>query len=62
MPNALNATEDDVGKPKFLLVGSTGSGKTAQILTLPGKTFAYIFDPSALATLKGYDIDKGLSR
>ena len=57
MPNAKNATADDVGKPKFLLVGSTGSGKTSQMLTLPGKTFVYLFDPAALATLKGYDID-----
>jgi hypothetical protein len=57
MPNAKDATEEQVGRPKFLLVGSTGSGKTAQMLTLPGKTFAYLFDPSALATLKGYDID-----
>ena len=57
MPNAKNATAEEVGLPKFLLVGSTGSGKTAQMITLPGKTFAYLFDPSALATLKGYDID-----
>ncbi|HEC66880.1 MAG TPA: hypothetical protein ENI23_16515 [bacterium] len=55
MPNAKDAK--DIGKPKFLLLGSTGSGKTAQILTLPGKTFCYLFDPSALATLKGHDID-----
>lgn len=57
MPNAKDATADDVGQPKFLLVGSTGSGKTSQMITLPGKTFAYLFDPSALATLKGHDID-----
>jgi len=57
MPNAKDVTEDDVGKPKFLLIGSTGSGKTSQILTLPGRTFVYIFDPSALATLKGHDIE-----
>lgn len=57
MPNAKNATEEDVGKPKFLLLGPSGSGKTSQLLTLPGKTFAYLFDPSALSTLKGYDIE-----
>jgi len=57
VPNAKDVTDEDIGKPKFLLIGSTGSGKTTQILTLPGKTFVYIFDPSALATLKGYDID-----
>jgi len=57
MPNAKDATQEELGKPKFLLVGPTGSGKTAQILTLPGKTFAYLFDPSSLLTLKGHDIE-----
>ena len=57
MPNAKDVTDEEIGKPKFLLIGSTGSGKTAQMLTLPGKTFAYLFDPSALSTLKGYDIE-----
>lgn len=57
MPNAKAVSVNDLGKPKFLLVGSTGSGKTSQILTLPGRTFAYLFDPSALATLRGHDID-----
>jgi len=57
MPNAKNAGAEEVGKPKFLLVGSTGCGKTAQIATLPGRTFAYLFDPSALATLRGFDIE-----
>ena len=55
MPNAMNT--EDIGKPNFLLLGPTGSGKTSQILTLPGKTFCYLFDPSALATLKGHDIE-----
>ena len=57
MPNAKDATVEDVGKPKILLFGPSGSGKTSQIITLPGKTFAYLFDPSALSTLKGHDID-----
>lgn len=56
MPNAADPSID-IGKPKFLLVGPTGSGKTSQIATLPGKTFAYLFDPSALATLRGQDIE-----
>lgn len=56
MPNARDADINEIGRPKFLLVGSTGSGKTAQIATLPGRTFAYLFDPSALATLRGFDI------
>jgi len=55
MPNAKDAK--DIGKAKFLLLGPTGSGKTSQILTLPGKTFCYLFDPSSLATLKGHDIE-----
>lgn len=57
MPNAKDIHKEDIGRPKFLLVGPTGSGKTAQIATLPGKTFVYIFDPSALATLRGQDIE-----
>lgn len=57
MPNAKDVTVNDVGKPKFLLVGSGGAGKTSQLLTLPGKTFVYIFDPAALTTLRGSDIE-----
>lgn len=38
---------------RILLVGPTGSGKTSQIWTLPGRKFVYIFDPNSLATLKG---------
>lgn len=57
MPNAKDITANDAGKPKFLLVGPGGSGKTSQMLTLPGRTFAYFFDPSALTTVRGHDID-----
>ena len=42
---------------KILLLGDTGSGKTTQFLTLPGKKYAYLFDPNAKLTLRGYDID-----
>ncbi len=38
----------------ILLLGRTGSGKTAQIVTLPGKKFVYIWEPNALETLRGY--------
>lgn len=38
---------------RLLVVGSTGSGKTAQLWTLPGKKFAYIFDPNSDLTLEG---------
>jgi GTPase SAR1 family protein len=41
----------------LLVVGDTGAGKTAMMLSLPGKKFAYLFDPSALSTLSGFDID-----
>jgi len=57
VPNAKNATAEQVGKPKIIVVGQGGAGKTAQILTLPGRTFAYLFDPAALSTLRGHDID-----
>ncbi len=54
MPNALNATTPP---RKFLMVGDTGSGKTTQFLTLPGKKYLYIFDPSGLVSVKGFDVD-----
>jgi hypothetical protein len=38
---------------RILIVGPTGSGKTSQIWTLPGKKFAFIFDPNSAVTLKG---------
>lgn len=41
------------GKPKILALGTAGSGKTTQILTFPGKTFCYLFDPNATRSLAG---------
>lgn len=55
MPNALTAHERTA--KKFLLIGPTGSGKTSQLLTLPGKKFAYLFDPNAIDSLQGHDVD-----
>jgi hypothetical protein len=55
MPNAKNAHETTA--KKFLLLGKTGSGKTSQLLTLPGKKFAYLFDPNAILSLQGHDVD-----
>ncbi len=42
---------------KILLLGDTGSGKTTQLLTLPTPRFAYLFDPNAILSLKGFDVE-----
>lgn len=55
MPNAKGA--EALSKHKFLLLGDTGSGKTTQLLTFPGKKFAYLFDPNAILSLRGHDIE-----
>jgi hypothetical protein len=53
-----NASNMEVSPFKrILVVGRTGSGKTAQIWSLPGKKFGYIFDPNASSTLVGCDMD-----
>jgi hypothetical protein len=58
VPNAKDLLDiSDLGLPKFLLIGGAGSGKTTQLLTLPGKTFAYFFDPAALSAIRGHDIE-----
>lgn len=54
MPNAKNAPP---GVKHFMLWGQTGTGKTTQFLTLPGKKFAYLFDPAALEAIRGFDIE-----
>ncbi len=54
MPNAKDA---NVLNRNILAVGLGGSGKTAQIPTFEGKTFAYFFDAHALDTVQGFDIE-----
>jgi len=55
MPNAKDAGLSTV--ERILVAGKTGTGKTAQIWTLPGRKFAYIFDPNSMSTLRGCNID-----
>lgn len=55
MANAKNAHE--TATHKFLLLGDTGSGKTTQVLTLPGKKFMYLFDANAILSLRGHDVE-----
>jgi hypothetical protein len=61
-----NAKDTDISAAKRILIaGRTGTGKSTQIWSLPGKKFAYIFDPNALSALvaqpphrpQGCDID-----
>lgn len=49
-----NATNAIRKAHTIFMLGTTGSGKTAQIVSLPGKKFVYIWEPNALETLRGY--------
>lgn len=57
MPNAKDLKGIKPPPPKILAVGEAGAGKTTQFLTLPGKKFIYLFDPNAINSLIGYDVD-----
>jgi hypothetical protein len=50
----------DAAAPSFnrlLVLGRAGSGKTTQVWSLPGRKFAYLFDPNALLSLRGCDLE-----
>ena len=55
MPNAKDLKQPD--KHLFLVLGGTGSGKTTQFLTLPGRKFMYLFDPNAVNSVAGHDVE-----
>lgn len=55
MANARTAHE--TATHKILALGDTGAGKTTQLLTLPGRKFAYLFDPNAILSLRGHDVE-----
>lgn len=52
-----SAKDAESRKPKILTIGPIGVGKTTQFLTLPGKKFSYAFDPNAVDSLVGHDVD-----
>ena len=37
---------------KIILAGDTGTGKTSQFETMPGRRYAHVFDPAAHSTLR----------
>lgn len=55
MPNAKDMTERKV--EKIFLTGPLGAGKTTQFLTLHGKKFLYIFDPSGFNAIQSHDVE-----
>jgi hypothetical protein len=55
MPNAKDSTTNP--SHRILVLGDTGSGKTTQLLTLPGKKYAYLFDSNAILSLRGHDVE-----
>ena len=57
MQEVSNTKDPESGNRKVMAIGPVGVGKTTQERTLPGKKFAYLFDPNARESLQGSDID-----
>jgi len=53
MPNTKDITTNT---PRMMVYSDPGGGKTTQFLTIPGRKFAYLFDPNATQSLRGADI------
>lgn len=52
LPADKSASEADVSPfSRIMMVGPTGAGKSAQIWTLPGRKYVYVFDPNTLSTI-----------
>ena len=58
MPNAKDMAAS--ATKRILFVGETGSGKSAQMWTLPGRKFLYLFDPNTKATIGKHKNRSGL--
>lgn len=57
MPNAKDSAHGTNTFERLLVVGRTGSGKSSQMWTLPGRKFGYFFDPNTMPSIRGLDID-----
>jgi len=51
------STAKTPARRQILTIGGMGTGKTTLFGTLPGKKFAYLFDPNARDALRKWDID-----
>ncbi len=57
MPTVKDKSKDERATKQIILLGTSGSGKTSMLNTLPGKVFVFIFDPNSLNSLHRPDIE-----